>query len=329
MDSRVSNLLWFALSTAIILAIVYFADIGRVLRSLGEANFSILMPTFVVGLSIFAVRAFTWHSFFKTIGSDASYFQTFQLFMAGNFLNSVTPLGQFGGEPFMAYIVSSNTDSNYEKAFSTVFSADVVNAIPPFTFIIGGSIYLIFLGTLNELIVQVLYIALLTTFLGGIVVYILWFEAGLIEGAIVRFFRGISGLLGRGESIVNEIERRLNRMEENFRRIGENPRHLLKTAVIAHIAFVLELVTIFLILFSLGHHVNFTPLYFVMPLASLAAFSPTPGGSGTYEAAMAGLLTLFLEIGFPTAVVAAVLFRVTTYWQGLLTGYVFFNVVQS
>ncbi|MFB6190551.1 MAG: lysylphosphatidylglycerol synthase domain-containing protein [Candidatus Nanohaloarchaea archaeon] len=79
-------------------------------------------------------------------------------------------------------------------------------------------------------------------------------------------------------------------------------------------------------LLSMGVSSDFTPLYFVLVLSSFGNFSPTPGGSGTFEALMAAVLTFFLpHITFATALAVAIIFRLTTYWPGLAIGYLALN----
>jgi uncharacterized protein (TIRG00374 family) len=328
MDSRLYKLLWFGVSTAIIAAMVYFADVSRFLEAVGRADTMLVAPAFIFGLAVFPVWAYVWYSFFQTMELSISYVRSLKVFLAGQFMNSITPVGQFGGEPVMAYIVSRHTEASYEKAFSTVFSADIINGIPPFTFVMGGAAYLVFFGSLDQIIVQTLYMALLATVVGGFIVYLLWFESGRIEGAILAALEKLSSLLGRGEGIVAVAEKKLETVEESFRTVGENPRHLLKVASVAHLGYVFQLACLYFILLSLGIQTDFTPLYFVLTLGSLGNFTPTPGGSGTFEALMAGLLTVFLpSVSFASALVAAILFRLTTYWPGLLIGYISLNTL--
>ncbi len=329
MDSRVKRVIWFGVSTLILLAMVYFADVGDLVRAVSAAELLVLVPALLLGFATNFVWSYTWFSFFKALELPISYFKTFKIFLAGRFLDNITPLGTFGGEPFMAYVISSNTDASYEKAFSTVFSADMVNVTPPFTFIVAGSVYLLFFGSLNEVILQTLLLALLATIGAGVVVYFLWFKTEKLEKVSVGAVRWISGHLGLGRKIVTAINGRIYRLRENFRKIGESPRHLLKTAVIAHLGFILEIVTIYLILMSLGVEVDFAPLYFVMPLAALANFSPMPGGSGAYEAALSGLLTFFFEVSFASALLAAILFRMAVYWPVIGVGYISLNLLQE
>lgn len=330
LEPRVKSALWFLLSTSIIGAMIYFADLSRFIAAINQAKLIILLPAFVLGLSVFLIWAFTWYSFFEKMRLGITYWKALKLFMAGNFLNSVTPLGQFGGEPFMAYIISENTEASKEKAFSTVLSADIVNAVPMFTFVLGGSAYMLLFGSsVNQMVIETLYIAILTTVIGGGVVYLLWFETGKIEGGILRVLEFVSNLIGRGELLVKKAEKSLNKIEESFATVGESPIHLVRTAVIAHLGFILQLFCLYLILLSVGHPTNFTPLYFVITLSAFGNFSPTPGGSGTFEAIMAGLLTVFVTIDFATALVVSILFRLTTYWPGLIIGYLSLNSLEN
>ena len=330
MGEGTKKVLWFGISTAIILGMIYFAGVEKFIDALSSADLVLLIPAFITGFSVLLVFAFVWYRFMRKAGMDVSYLMASRLFFAGQFMNSVTPLGQFGGEPFMAYIIQKNTDTSYEKAFSTVFSADIVNAIPVLTFVFGGTAYLILFRSINDLILQTLYAGIILTGVGGLLVYFLWFKAGVIESKILGTLEFISDKLGRGEAIVESAEERLERVQESFATIGEEPWHLFETAVVAHLSFVLQVVCLYFILLAMGGiEIDFTPLYFVIAIAGLANFTPTPGGSGAYEATMAGILTFFLSMDTGTAVLVAITFRLTTYWPGLLVGYLSLLSVQS
>ncbi|MFB6193128.1 MAG: lysylphosphatidylglycerol synthase transmembrane domain-containing protein [Candidatus Nanohaloarchaea archaeon] len=320
------QVLWFGISTSILLALVILADANKFIAAVQQANGYYLVAAFILGMIPFFIFSYTWHSFLNKMGADTSYWETYKLFMAGNFMNSVTPLGQFGGEPFMAYVIKNNTPLSYEEGFSAVLSSDIINAVPTFTFIFGGAAFLLLFGSLNDIIIQTLYASIIIILIGGTLAYLLWFKSGTIENRIIRGLRKAANTIGRGEAYVDNLEQKMENVQEAFNRIGEEPRHLLKTAIIAHTYFILQVFSLYLLLASLGYHPDFTPLYFILPLASLANFSPTPGGSGAYEAALATIITvmpaaIFPQIPFATALAAGILFRLCSYWPGLLIGY--------
>jgi uncharacterized protein (TIRG00374 family) len=321
MDTRLVKALWFGVSTLILGTVVYLADISRFMAAVASAELVYLLPALIFGLLPFVVYGFTWYRFLNKVGYSISYLQSLRIYFGGQFMNAVTPVGQFGGEPFMAYVIKDNTDLKYEEAFSTVLSADLVNAIPILTFVAGGTLYLLFLGGIQDFLLQLLAVTLLVVFLGGSLAYILWFRSGTVENAILRFLRFFVDLTGRGKKIYRGVEERFEGVEEAFETIGEDPRHLVSTAVVVHLEFVFRVLCLYFVLGSLGVFGNFAPIYFVIAFAGVANFAPTPGGSGAYEVTMAGLISLFMGVELATAIAAAILFRLMNYWPGLLIGY--------
>lgn len=321
-----SSKLWFGISTAVILVMIYLADVNRVISAIRSADTALLIPAYATGLLVFVVYSGVWHRFFKKMGLNQSFYDTTRMLMAGNFMNSITPLGQFGGEPFMAYIVNKNSEASYEKAFSSVLSADIVNSVPGFTFLLGGITYLLFIGSMDDIVVQLAYIGVASSVIVGLTVYLLWFKSGTIEKVILRILEKITKLIGRGEKVVKSAEERFERTEKAFKSVGEDPRHLFLTILIAHVTFILQTACLYFTLTAVGvTNPTFTSIYFILILSELANFSPTPGGSGTFEAAMAGLITTFIGAEFAVGLVAAIIFRTTTYWPGILIGYFCLN----
>ncbi|MFB6217459.1 MAG: YbhN family protein [Candidatus Aenigmatarchaeota archaeon] len=323
--SLLKELLWFGVSAAIIAGMVYFAGIEDFLVAITKANLWYIAPALVLGVSTGLVWSFSWYRVFQKVDIPATFRESVNLQFAGSFLNSITPLGQAGGEPFMAYIISSNTDSSYEKAFSAVLSADIINVIPAFTFVLGGTVYMLFFHSISNILIEILYLAFLAIGVGGVLVYLLWFKAGRIEGFILGVLGWISAKVGRGEKYVRKAEKRLLKFEDAMREVGNDPKYLAKTVMMIHTGFVLEVLTLYFVLVSLGINPLLSSLYFVLPLADIANTSPTPGGSGTYEAAMGWLLSILTPANFAVGLSAAIIYRLMTYWPMLFIGYFAFH----
>lgn len=321
MDSKKSKILWFSVTTVIFAGLIYFAEPSRFFEAIITAKLRFLIPAFFFGFSIYIVFTNTWHHFLTKVGIKSGYFNSFKLFMSGQFMNSVTPLGQFGGEPFMAYIIKRNTNLSYKEAFSTVLSGDLVNGIPPFTFVIGTAIYLLFFGSLNNIILKTLYAVFLMIAIGVPVIYLIWFKTENIEHIIISAAEKVTRNIGRGEIIVDKLKSKLEGLQEAFDVVGTDPRGVAKTTLIAHFFMVLQVVGLYFVILSLGAEANIAPLFFVVVLSGLANFTPTPGGAGAYEVAMSGLITFFIGLPKSTAITAAILFRLTTYWVGIVIGY--------
>lgn len=318
-DLRRRDLIWFGVSGAILAALLYFADIGEFVASLRRADTSLFAVAVVIGFSSLLVWAWVWHRFFAKVGVETTPSQTVRMFLTGNFLNSITPLGQFGGEPIMAYIVSETTEADYETTLACVVSADVVNATPFFTFTLGGVLYLGVVGSLQGPFVEIALLSISLLVLFSLVAYLLWSDDGRIGDALVRLIDALESRLG-AEYIFESVRESVEGVEEAFRKAGNDRRFLVTTAAVSHLAILAQIVSLYFVFRSLSLPTEFVPIYLIVNLSVIATLSPTPGGSGTYEAAFAGLTTLFYSVDLATAVTAAVLFRLTTYWPGILVG---------
>ena len=321
--------LWFGVTGLLFAILLYLADVDEFLSSIGRADPRLFAVAILVGFSSLLVWALVWHRYFRRMGIDATLSRTVRMFLTGHFLNSITPLGQFGGEPVMAYIVSDNTDTGYERSLACVISADILNATPFFTFTLGGLLYLAVMGSIEGLLVDIAILSVLIVFLGGLLAYLLWSDNDALGAAITRILNVLENRFGRAESLFRSLQERVDRIEDAFQEAGSDPRFLITTAGVSHLAIIAQIVSLYFVLLSIGIEPDFVPLYLIVNLSVIATLSPTPGGSGTYEVAFSALMTLFFPVELATAVTAAVLFRLTTYWPGLLVGYVSMLTLRS
>lgn len=321
MDLKESKWVWYGVTTLIFAALIYFADLNKFIESLTSADPLYFGIALAFGLSFFVSNAIIWHSFLREIDIPVSFWKSLKLFMAGNFMNSVTPLGNLGGEPFMAYVISKNTEANYQQAISSIVSADLVNTIPFITYSTAGILYLFFFGSVPGPIMRATYFTVALIVVGGTIAYLLWFKEDLLENFILGLLDKIEDKIGNGK-YVKAVREKIRETINLFQEFGNNPRHLAKTSLIGHLSVVTQIICLYFILLSLGIEPAIVPITLTVLLSGLASFTPTPGGSGTMEAAFSGLLMLFLPISFDAALAAAVLFRMTTYVPGLPLGYI-------
>lgn len=329
MNSRVNGLknsktVWYGISTLILLGLIYLADVDKFIGALSSIKPLNLSISFFFGLCIFPVWGYVWHSLFKKMGMETTLRNSYKMFMAGNFMNSVTPLGQLGGEPFMAYIVSKNTDASYEKSLSAVVSADLVNAIPFIVYMIVGISYLFFFGAaMSGVIRRATYIAMTLILVLGLAAYLVWFRSDLLRNRISGLLKAVNDRTKGESKIIRILDEKIESLWDAFEEAGKDPLHLIKLTLFSHIAPLTQLACLYFILSGMGITPDFTGVFLTVILGGLAMWSPTPGGAGTVEAAFSALLVFFYPgIGLDTAVASAVLFRLTTFWPGILIGYI-------
>jgi uncharacterized protein (TIRG00374 family) len=319
-DLKDSKWVWYGVTTLIFGVLIYFADVNKFIESLTSADPLYFLVALIFGLSFFVSNAIIWHSFLREIEISVSFWKSLKLFMAGNFMNSVTPLGNLGGEPFMAYIISRNTEANYQQSISSIVSADLVNTIPFITYSAGGILYLFLFGSIPNVIMRATYFTVALILVGGTIAYLLWFKEDLLENFILSLLERIENKLGE-RKYFRAAEEKIEETINVFQKYGDNPRHLAKTSIVGHVSVVTQIICLYFVLLSLGVEPEIVPITLTVILSGLAAFTPTPGGSGTIEAAFSGLLMLFLPIAFDMALAAAFLFRMTTYLPGIPLGY--------
>ncbi len=323
------GLLWFGVSGALLVGLLYLADVDAFFDSLARAETSLFAVAVAVGVSSLMVWAWVWHRVFATVGIEATRSQTVRMFLTGNFLNSITPLGQFGGEPIMAYVVSDTTGEDYETTLACVVSADILNAIPFFTFTVGGIIYLGIVGSVQGPLVDIGVLAVVLLIGVGLIAYLLWSDDSTLGNALFRLLDAIEARLGRAEALFESARESLRQLEETFQEAGSDPRYLLTTVAISHLAILAQIASLYFVFGSIGLQSEFVPIYLIVNLSVIGTLSPTPGGTGTYEAIFSGLVTWFYSVELATALTAAVLFRLTTYWPGLLIGWVALLTLQN
>jgi uncharacterized protein (TIRG00374 family) len=316
-----SKWLWYGITTLIFAGLIYFADLSKFLDALTSAKPIHFTIALIAGLSFFITNAIVWHSFLHKGGTPVSFWKSLKLFMAGNFMNSVTPLGNLGGEPFMAYVISQNTKANYQEAISSIVSADLVNTLPFITYSAAGILYFLLFGEPTNLIIRAGAFTVVLIVVGAIIAYLLWFEEEYLEKLLLRILDWIEINIG-GEKYVESAKERLKETIEMFHKFGEDPKHLFKASLIGHVSVITQIICLYFVLLSLNIDPLLAPITLTVILSGLATFTPTPGGSGTFEAAFAGLIVFLMPVEFGTALAATVLFRLTTYWPGIPLGYI-------
>ena len=321
-NNKVKSFFWFTVATAIFAVLFWAADPSKIFSSLEKADKLLVGIAVFTGLSVSFLWSLNWYVFFRSLGINCSYPRSFQVFMAGQFFNSITPLGRFGGQPIMAYLISKNSRSSYEKSLATVMSADLVTVLPMSAYIVTGLTFVLVSGPVSSELTTAA-VTLLGFLLTGVAIgFLAWFRSGTMEKYGFSAITKLTELTGRGESYLEKLRSKIDNWEKTLQTIGENPKTLVISIIVTASAFLARMITFHLILTSLNLSMHPLEIMLLIPLISFASISPTPGGSGTYEAAMAASIILLIDIPFATALTVTILYRLCTYWQVLTIGYI-------
>lgn len=316
----------FAVALGIIGLFTWQVGWGNILRDLSRLHPAYATAGFITAFAGMLLLGITWWVAVRGV-AGIGLLHGIRVFFITYFANGLTPLGQFGGEPFIAYILSKDADIPVEEALGAVIVADILNTVPFFTMSLLGILVFLTVAPMSEFIALILKLIIALT-VGTVAV---------IGGIALNRDRAIAGLHRVGE-LLGRMASRLrialldgvsgDELAEKGRAffaiiddLLQQKRMLATALVTSHFSAIAGPVAVYLFLRALGvPDPVFAALLFIVPASMLAGFLPLPGGLGGIEAAMAALLTTIIAIPASAASASVLLWRFVTYWLGLVIG---------
>ena len=260
----------------------------------------------------------TWEVVLTAGAISVSYPRLVPTFFAATFANYTTPFGQAGGEPFIAYVLATDTEASYEQALASVSTADLLNLFPFFTFAGLGLAALVLTGEIPPG-TRPLVIGLAAIAVGvPLIVLVGWYRRDLIEGAIV----GATGPVVRRTDRVTAagVRERVDGFYDQLGRIAAEPRELLVAVTFSFVGWVFFALPLYFAALALSLPLDPLLVIFLVPASSLAGITPTPGGLGGVETALVALVVALTPIAAGPAAALAIAYRATSYWFALAVG---------
>ena len=311
-----------AVGFAIAVLVLYLVATGlgtdRVAGALAGADFRWVVAGCLSTLLCLALWGRAWQVVLGQVGIDVSYRRLVVTYLAATFANYVTPLGQAGGEPFVAYVLARDTDAPYEESLASVVTADLLNLLPFFTFAAAGLSFLL-LGPDLPTAVRPLALGLFGMAVGVPAIAAAgWWFRGAVKRGTVRLVGPFARHTDRVS--VEGVERRVEDLYAAFGRIATNPRALAEAVLFAYAGWVFFALPLFFAGRALGVPVDPLLGLFIVPASTLAGLVPSPGGLGGVEVALVVLLAGLTPVSAATAFALALVYRVASYWFALLVG---------
>ncbi|WP_436929247.1 lysylphosphatidylglycerol synthase transmembrane domain-containing protein [Halosimplex halobium] len=298
--------------------IAYGIGIEKIQRELSRADPAWLAAgclSTAVGLVAWAKA---WQVVLRVVGYRVPFRKLVVTYYAATFANYVTPLGQAGGEPFIAYVLSRDTEASYEDSLASVVTADLLNLLPFFTFAAIGTVVLVVRTTLSDQIRGV----------AGILVV---FAVGVPVAAVVgwRSRRRLGNLLLRAVApvarrtrfvSVEGLRERLRELNTAFERIAADRPALAHALVYSFVGWLFFALPLYAAVRALGESISIFLVFFIVPASTLAGLTPSPGGLAGVEAALAGLLGTLGGFSFATGLSIGIVYRLASYVFAVLAG---------
>jgi uncharacterized protein (TIRG00374 family) len=259
-----------------------------------------------------------WQVVLGVVGIPVRFRKLVVTYYAATFANYVTPLGQAGGEPFIAYVLARDTDASYEDSLASVVTADLLNLLPFFTFAAVGTGVLLVRTTLPD---EVRGVAV------ALVVFAVGVPAGAAAGWRVRkrlgrlVVRLVAPVVRRTRFVSLEgVRRRLRELNEAFERIAADPQALAHAMVYSYVGWLFFALPLYFAALTVGEPLGLLLVFFIVPASTLAGLTPSPGGLGGVTAALVALLGVLAGFSSATGYAVATVYRLASYWFAVLVG---------
>ncbi len=309
----------FAVAGLVLYLLLSFVGTADVVAHLARADLRWVVAGSVSTLVCLAAWGKAWQIVLDVSGVDVPYHRLLVTYLAATFANYVTPMGQAGGEPFIAYVLSRDTEASYEDSLASVVTADVLNLLPFFTFAGVGFAVLVWQAALPERIEPfagaLLALALGVPILGAVG----WRFRRELGYAVVRIARPIT----RRTPMVSagDLLDRMRDLNEAFQRIATDRRALVYALCFSYVGWLFFTLPLYFAGLAVDFPLALLLVVFIVPASTLAGLAPSPGGSGAVVPSLAFLLVALTTVnGTANATAIAILYRVASYVVPIVVG---------
>lgn len=291
--------------------IFYFVDAGAVAAALARADLALvaLVPVLLVSWNL------CWGvALWQVLGTqevDIPLVHAVLYHAAAVFANHVTPLGQAGGEPVSAWIITRSSGTDYEVSLASIASFDALHVLPSLGLLaVGASAVLATgLGAENGVVLPMLGLigaAVAVPLFLGVAWYYRRPVGRRIEGAVNWIVGGLLARLpGRSRPEFEVLETRVAGFANAIERIGTDRRRLSLALGFSALGWLFQSLGLWVSLLAVSTVVPVYVPLIAVPLGATGGGLPTPGGIGGKEAVYVATLTL-LTSGDAVAITAAV-----------------------
>lgn len=305
--------------------IVFGAGADRMVEALAG-----LGPRRVASIALVAVAPImAWGLGFRLVlrgvGREVPHPRAVLLFAATLFANSVTPFGQAGGDPVSGAVVAESGHLAYERGLAAVVSINALNRLAAIALGFLGVGYLGVRGAgggpLRSAAIAVVGALALLALLG----LVAWrvgstLESLLARGTVAALDVPLRLVPGVRPPTPSAVRGRIRGFVDAVARVAASPRRLGAVFSLCVLGQVFVASILWLALASLGAGPDLAVVVFVVPVAKLAGLAPTPGGFGSAEALIAGLLVALTPVSPAVAGAAAILYRAAAFWLPAVLG---------
>jgi len=307
--------------------LVYLVGVEGFLDTVADADGELVALVVAATLGWLAAWGYGLRVVLGVLGAELSYARSFLVMCGAMFSNNVTPLGQAGGEPVSALLISKVADTEYERGLAAIASVDSLNFVPSVVLALVGAGYYAAAGVFGtRLRLATVGIAAVAVAVPALA-YLAWTRrqaaqqrvVGLLTPLVARVAGVVPGVAAPTRDSVAE---RVGNFVGSLERVAASPSGVARALGASAVGWLFQMVALWLAFQAVGSPVPFAVPLFAVPVGALAGVTPSPGGVGGIEVVLVALLSAIpgAAVGAETALAAVVVFRGSVYWVPVLVG---------
>ncbi|MFP4591523.1 MAG: YbhN family protein [Halobacteriales archaeon] len=330
----VTTLVGLGVAVVVLAVLVWVVGVAPVLEALAGARLDVVALVAGAILAWMVLWGLALWAIADAVGAEVGPLDAMFVHGGTVFANNVTPFGQAGGEPVGAWLLASvSDDAEVERTLAAMTSFDAVNVVPSLSFAIVGLGYFAAVtsleGRLRVAAYGVIGLAAAVLVLAPLSWRYRHRLAGRLAGPVARPL-GVVGraLPGVAAPTVDGVERRIASYVEGIELVAGDRGRLVVALGCSAAGWAVQALGLWLALLALDATVApYVPL-FVVPIGTIAAAMPTPGGLGGIEAVQVALLTAATGVALGTVTAAVLIFSVGGFLLSTSVGAAAASVVQ-
>lgn len=322
--------IWFVALIGIAIFAIFITEIGyaRFLFLISNVNKSFVILVFL--LNVLNIIAFTM-SWKFLIPMDISFYKLFKFYVAGTFINNITPTFGSGGEPIKAMLLGKETGSSKAECFAGVVYHRVVNILSFLAIELAGLGFLFYKPEfhlerweISALVSSIVF----GLFMFGLLIYFYMRKDRLSSFAhsMLRSFAPLIRRVKKGfdhRAHADALEKSIDSFHSGLRGINCNKSGLAKAMFFSSLGWIFEIMVMYVIFLSLGSgaHIPIGVLIITYSISIISGWIPLvlPGGIGVVDSTMATLL-IFSGVSLEIALFVTLLYRLVSYWFNTILG---------
>jgi len=321
--------IWIVVLIGALIFALFANEVGfdKFISRIGNINKPLFLLVILFNFLNILAFTITWR---YLIQAKIGIYRLFTFFMAGTFINNITPTFGTGGEPVKAMLLGKETGTSKAECFAGVVSQRMLNMFP-FLIIGGLGVGLLFSRSEVRLetwqIIGLAFSILLAFSLFGMIIYFYMKKdkLSLFVHSVIKYLAPFIGLVKKGfdhRAYVEAVERSIDSFHGGLKNIGNNRNAVIKATLLSFLGWVFDIMAIYAVFLSMGEtDIHISILIITYTLSMMSSWLPLflPGGLGIVDVTMAGLF-MFGGVSAESAMVAAWLYRLVNYWLNTTLG---------